>query len=166
MSFYGIFVIGTTESCQNDNIRSVQSVGENTLKKTFPFQWYSMGYFPYISVHFVSDVLPSSDKPSLREAMIQFTDVCIYSRGTALKPTLKRKDNHFQWNFFTGCTDNCQNNNFVCNQWWQFHQDDSISVSAYESLLPIFFWVIYWHSDNDLSQSQWHNPDEHGLMGP
>ena len=40
----------------------------------------------------------------------------------------------FWWNFVTGCTGSCQNDNFQCSQWQKFHQNDNISVSVIKYL--------------------------------
>ena len=39
-------------------------------------------------------------------------------------PSLKRKCLHFDEIFVTGCTGSCQNDNFQCNQWLKFRQND------------------------------------------
>ena len=44
--------------------------------------------------------------------------------------SLKRKCLHFDEIFITGCTESCQNDNFRCSQWWNFHQNDDIFVSV------------------------------------
>ena len=53
---------------------------------------------------------------------------------------------HFDIIFIIGFTGSCQNDNFQCNQWWKFHQND-ISVSAFNLIAsntsqtnPCFPW--------------------------
>ena len=44
--------------------------------------------------------------------------------------TLKRKCRHFDEILITGCTGSCYFDNFKCSQWWQFHQNEDISLSV------------------------------------
>ena len=67
--------------------------------------------------------------------------------------TLKRKCLHFDEIFITGCTESCQNDNFRCSQWWNFHQNDDIFVSVqqskgarWESLHPWETVEVTWDS--------------------
>ena len=53
----------------------------------------------------------------------------LYWNFTQITTTLKRQCRHFDEIFITGCTESCQNDNFLCSQWWKFHQNDNISVS-------------------------------------
>ena len=52
--------------------------------------------------------------------------------------TLKRKCRHFDEIVITDCTGSCHFDNFQCSRWWQFHQNEHISVTAYLhiALLP------------------------------
>ena len=53
---------------------------------------------------------------------------------------LKRKCLHFDEIFITGCTESCQNDNFRCSQWWNFHQNDDIFVSVSNQLTMHLKW--------------------------
>ena len=44
--------------------------------------------------------------------------------------SLKEKNRHFDAILIIGCTESCQNDNFQCNQWQKFHQNDHISISV------------------------------------
>ena len=51
---------------------------------------------------------------------------------------------HFDEFFVTGCTGSCHFDNFQCNQWWKFHQND-IFVSVYiESSLILQHDSLYF----------------------
>ena len=42
--------------------------------------------------------------------------------------SLKRKCCHFDEILITDCTESCHFDNFRCNQWWKFRQNDDISL--------------------------------------
>ena len=44
------------------------------------------------------------------------------------KLSLQRTFCHFDEIVITGCTGSCENDNFECNQWWNFHQNDDKSI--------------------------------------
>ena len=44
--------------------------------------------------------------------------------------SLTQKCGHFDESFTTGCSAMCHFDRFCCHQWWQFHQNDNISVSV------------------------------------
>ena len=53
-------------------------------------------------------------------------------------PSLKQKCRHFDEIFITGYTGSCHFDNFQCSQWWQFHQNEGLSVSVIEAILTDF----------------------------
>ena len=58
------------------------------------------------------------------------SDRWIPLRGGA-RITLKQKCCHFDEIFVTGCTESCHFDNFQCNQWRRFHQNDDIFISVH-----------------------------------
>ena len=77
------------------------------------------------------DQLPLKSK-SLHVAVTAGTGGCHYDNHlrwhcwkTRDGLMLKRKCGHFDEIFITGCTGNCQNDNFKCSQWWRkFRQNE------------------------------------------
>ena len=53
-----------------------------------------------------------------------------------ISSSLKRKCRHFDEILITGCTGSCHFDNFQCNQWWKFHQNEDISVSVFIMFMP------------------------------
>ena len=51
----------------------------------------------------------------------------------------KQKCHHFDEIYVTGCSESCQNDNFLCSQWQKFHQNDNISISV----LNVWTWMVY-----------------------
>ena len=68
--------------------------------------------------------------------MLIYLDSVTHKRVSTLGlHSLKRKCRHFDEILITGCTGSCHFDNFQCNQWWKFHQNEDISVSVLLQLM-------------------------------
>ena len=54
----------------------------------------------------------------------------LYSTCKCTTTTLKLECRHFDEIFIIGCIESCHFDNFRCNQWWKFRQNDDIRVSG------------------------------------
>ena len=99
-------------------------------------RFYNRDAFP--CKHFVSPIYESS---LYHRAVMQPSSFRIRISCTSATTALKRKNLHFDEMFIIGCIGSCQNDNFQCNQWWKFRQNDdifvSVGLSSVSVILPV-----------------------------
>ena len=114
--------------------------------------WYIYLYFSRL-FHWHGSNCKSAMAPVMYFWSVWVKSIIPNPKQNKMWTALKWKPHHFDEIFITDSNGSCQNDNFLCSQWWNFHQNDNFQLQCMCINLGMYcpyHTLILWHESTTM----------------